>query len=147
LIYFIQDPEDSLVKIGTTVRLSFRLAQLKSQFGQGLVVLGILDGSFADEKVLHEQFAGAREDGEWFRPYPHLMGFIAQECRPWTEADDAPLPTGFKTISARCSSEWADWLERGAKYCRTDVAKLIDTAVVKYLRAEGFDDPPPERVP
>ncbi len=56
-------------------------------------------------------------------------------------------PRGPKTIGVRVTPEWADWIERAAKFCRTDVAKLIDNAVADYVRGRGFSEPPPERVP
>jgi hypothetical protein len=56
-------------------------------------------------------------------------------------------PMKPKTIGVRSSPEWAAWLERGAKHCRTDVAKLLDAAAVEYLAARGFKEPPPDRVP
>jgi predicted transcriptional regulator len=48
-------------------------------------------------------------------------------------------------LTIRGSKEWRDWLERGARYCRTDSSKLVDIAVAHYLRAQGFDEPAPER--
>jgi hypothetical protein len=48
-------------------------------------------------------------------------------------------------LTIRGSAEWRDWVERGAKHCRTDIAKLVDTALVKYLRSQDFDEPAPER--
>ena len=41
--------------------------------------------------------------------------------------------------------EWRDWVDRGAEYCRTDVAKLVDAALVDYLKQRGFDEPAPKR--
>lgn len=58
-----------------------------------------------------------------------------------------PEPLKPRTVGVRCTNEWAAWLERGAKHCRTDVAKLIDSSVVDYLKARGFLEPPPERIP
>lgn len=64
-------------------------------------------------------------------------------ARPKPKAE----PLKPKTIGVRATGEWAEWIERGAKHCRTDVAKLIDAAVVDYLRERGFVEPPPERIP
>jgi len=49
-------------------------------------------------------------------------------------------------IGIRSTREWAEWVERAAEFCRTDVAKLIDTALIKYLKAEGFEEPSPPRI-
>jgi hypothetical protein len=56
-------------------------------------------------------------------------------------------PMKPKTVGIRATGEWAAWLDRGAKHCRLDVAKLIDKAVAVYLKKEGFDEPPPVRIP
>ena len=56
----------------------------------------------------------------------------------------APKP---RTIGVRATGEWAEWLEQAARHCRTDIAKLIDAAVVDYVKARGFEVPPPERIP
>lgn len=59
----------------------------------------------------------------------------------------AERKAGPRTVGVRASAEWADWLERAAKHCRTDIAKLIDASVAEYVKARGFTEPPPERVP
>lgn len=61
----------------------------------------------------------------------------------------APKPAEPKprTVGVRASGEWADWLERAARHCRTDIAKLIDSSVVEYVKVRGFTEAPPERIP
>jgi hypothetical protein len=51
-------------------------------------------------------------------------------------------PTAL-TIKGRL--EWRDWVDRGVEFCRTDVAKLVDAALVEYLKQRGFDEPAPKR--
>jgi hypothetical protein len=51
-----------------------------------------------------------------------------------------------KQVGIRASLDWADWLDRAATHCRTDVAKLIDAAVIDYVRQRGFDEPAPPRL-
>jgi len=53
-----------------------------------------------------------------------------------------PRPTAL-TIKGR--TEWRDWVDRGAEFCRTDVAKLVDAALVEYLKQRGFEEPAPKR--
>jgi hypothetical protein len=50
--------------------------------------------------------------------------------------------TGF---NIRCTPAWREWVEAGAEYCRTDSAKLVDAALVDYLKARGFDQLAPKR--
>jgi hypothetical protein len=90
VIYFVRRT-DSVegIKIGTTIRLSQRIKQLEKKEGVSLKVLGIMDGSYADEAALHRRFI--RIDGEWFHPTPELLDFIATEARPWDGKDEIPL--------------------------------------------------------
>ena len=52
----------------------------------------------------------------------------------------APKSTRAKptALTVRGGEEWRKWLERGADHCRTDVAKLVDAAVVEYLKVRGL---------
>ena len=55
---------------------------------------------------------------------------------------ETPRPTAL-TIKGR--PEWRAWVERAADFCRTDVAKLVDGALIAYLKQRGFDEPAPKR--
>jgi hypothetical protein len=57
-------------------------------------------------------------------------------------AGENPRPT---VMTIKGSTEWREWVERAAKFCRTDVAKLVDAALVEYLKQRGFGEPPPWR--
>jgi hypothetical protein len=56
-------------------------------------------------------------------------------------------PKGPKTIGVRSTPEWAEWIDKAARHCRTDIAKLIDASVAEYVKARGFTEVPPERIP
>jgi hypothetical protein len=92
VIYFIRRPDDGSIKIGTTELLSARLGQLKAQHPGDLTVLGVISGSYADERALHDRFAHLRGDGEWFRAGDDLMEFIRQESRSWGGPGDEGSP-------------------------------------------------------
>lgn len=55
---------------------------------------------------------------------------------------EKPRPTAL-TIKGR--PEWRDWVDRGAEFCRTDVAKLVDAALIEYLKQRGFAENAPKR--
>lgn len=101
MIYFVQSPAGGPIKIGTTIRLSVRLAQLFAEHGR-LVVLAVLDGSYADESALHQRFAHLRGLGEWFLPGKDLLEFIWQEGLPWDGVDESPTGTSVKIDRAIC---------------------------------------------
>jgi hypothetical protein len=54
-----------------------------------------------------------------------------------------PRPRQIKVVS---TPEWAAWVAEGAAFCRTDVAKLIDAALVLHLKHQGFPKKPPPRI-
>lgn len=48
-------------------------------------------------------------------------------------------------IAIKGEVAWRDWVERLAEHNRTDVAKLVDAALVLYARETGFGEPAPKR--
>lgn len=86
MIYFLRIEWTGNIKIGTTVCLPDRL---KSYARKGrLTILGVCDGGFPEEKVIHHRFAHLRlkanghgRNPELFRPDPDLMEYIAKNSR------------------------------------------------------------------
>jgi hypothetical protein len=68
---------------------------------------------------------------------------IAMSPKPKKKGSDTPA---MKTVAVRATVTWAEWLERAAKFLRTDSAKLLDSAAVEYVKARGFDEPAPPRL-
>lgn len=56
--------------------------------------------------------------------------------------EPGPKPTALTIKGVR---EWRAWVDEGATFCRTDVAKLVDAALVDYLKAKGFKKEAPDR--
>jgi hypothetical protein len=57
-------------------------------------------------------------------------------------------PSASRRVTAfaiKGSMGWRTWVEKGAKHCRTDVSKLIDAALIEYLKARGYEETAPER--
>lgn len=152
MIYFVQSVDGGPVKVGTTRNLDRRLKELEARYRRPLSVLATMPGGRKEELQIHRQFSRLRlGNTEQFRPDADLMEFISRPllvgANPQAVAAmPFPRPDG-KTVGIRATGEWAAWIERGARHCRTDVAKLVDVAVAKYLRENGFQEPPPERIP
>jgi transcriptional regulator with XRE-family HTH domain len=85
MIYFIQSEDGGSIKIGCTELIPFRLKQLRSRTRRRLKVLAIMDGSFPEERALHDRFAHLRKEGEWFDDAPELTQFIQVNGRPWSQ--------------------------------------------------------------
>jgi hypothetical protein len=145
LIYFVRRQDDrGLIKIGVSVRLSRRIKQpdFQQYFDSPaeLVVLGVMDGGYADESVLHKKFGFARVIGEWFDPYDELLAFIEAETWPWDGTDEVP----DATLVIKCRHPYKEWVVALARKHRTTPSQIIDRALVAFAEADGFD-PPPER--
>jgi hypothetical protein len=78
-VYFVQqDGSECLVKIGTTTRaVEVRLRGLQAGHSCPLVVRASAPGGRSQESDLHWRFSALRVSGEWFRPGPDLMAYIA----------------------------------------------------------------------
>jgi uncharacterized protein YozE (UPF0346 family) len=77
-IYFIKSDETKEIKIGyTSGEVEKRLKTLQTGHPYKLQVLATMPGSRDEEKTLHEKFASIRLSGEWFKPHPDLLAFIA----------------------------------------------------------------------
>lgn len=48
-------------------------------------------------------------------------------------------------VTLKGSQEWKAWVDDLANHCRTDVSKLIDSALVDYAKARGFTTEAPKR--
>lgn len=77
VVYFIQNLDDSLIKIGTTDNLARRLRQIHKGQRTKFKVLGVCDGSYDLEFDFHTRFAADRYASEWFRPSADLLEYIA----------------------------------------------------------------------
>jgi hypothetical protein len=64
------------------------------------------------------------------------------KAKTQTASKAAPKPTA---LTIKGNPDWREWVDQGASFCRTDVAKLVDAALVDYLKAKGFTKLPPER--
>lgn len=80
MIYYLRHIATGLIKIGTSNYFEDRLKNLIRYYGD-MEVLCLVDGTQADEALLHKQFRHANVKGqlvgnEWFSPTPDLMAYI-----------------------------------------------------------------------
>lgn len=48
-------------------------------------------------------------------------------------------------VQVRGTEEWKEWIEKAAVHCRMSVSALVDISVAKFVKEQGFSEPPPER--
>lgn len=75
-VYFIQQGNDGLIKIGTTENVKARLATLQTSSPHKLNLLNTISGGRQKEAELHNRFSEFRKNGEWFEPVQELLDFI-----------------------------------------------------------------------
>lgn len=78
VVYFIERPQDSKVKIGISRDVESRMAAIKASCGMDLRLLGCMNGGRTLERMLHSKFSALRVTGEWFRLEGSLKDFIAK---------------------------------------------------------------------
>jgi Meiotically up-regulated gene 113 len=76
-IYFIRSDGKGPVKIGFSTDYANRLATLQTSNHRKLEIVGILEGTHADEKKLHHRFYAHHIKGKWFRVSGSLKAFMA----------------------------------------------------------------------
>lgn len=81
-VYFIQAGNGGDIKIGFSVSPGRRLAALQTGSAMHLSLLGVVAGPQSFELAVHTKFRAHRVKGEWFRPAPDILAFIADVCAP-----------------------------------------------------------------
>lgn len=130
MIYFLHDAQADRIKIGTTIRLTERLAAHKRKHGWNAVVLGVMRGSYADEATIHQRFAHLSLGAEMFRDDEELMEFIRLETVPWDGQDEAP-----RMVGVRLPKELARKLKVVAKCQGRSMAEVFEENIRGPLTA------------
>ena len=77
-VYFVQENSSGAIKIGVAKNVNKRVQNMAVSTPHLLAVLAVIDGDQVVEQTLHHRFARARIRGEWFRPVPELLAYIAE---------------------------------------------------------------------
>ena len=76
-VYFAQDPETALIKIGFSLCVPARLTDLQRLLRREVELLAVSPGALEEEVVFHEKFAHLRQQGEWFLPGDDLLSEVS----------------------------------------------------------------------
>ena len=81
-VYFMQDVETGLIKIGESRNPPGRKTQIEQSAQCRLEILATIPQPVPIERLLHFRFEYCRVHGEWFRPDPELLALIDDyRCR------------------------------------------------------------------
>lgn len=76
-VYFARST-NGLIKIGYSNDLRRRMRELSCETKTTVTVLASFPGDRIDEYLTHYRFHESHVRGEWFRPSPALMAYIAE---------------------------------------------------------------------
>lgn len=100
-IYFVQCGAGGPIKIGFSDNPTVRVPQIQVNHWQELTLLGVQDGTDADERALHARFSYVWIRGEWHWPAPELLDHITKytvpptpKWSPTVERSERPPPVG-----------------------------------------------------
>lgn len=77
-VYFVQESGMGAIKIGFTQDVGARVKDLAAATPHKLTTLVTIEGDHQVERAIHRRFSHARIRGEWFRPVPELLAYIAE---------------------------------------------------------------------
>lgn len=146
----MQPVDGGPIKIGHSADVDARIQQLEAHYGCPLALLATLPGGEEEEAAIHARFDHLRFGRtEQFRPALDLMAFIGRPLLVDPNPHAVEVMPGRRSLylSSAASDEWIAWVKKGAEFCCTDVSKLVDAALTSYLKAQGYPDPRPKRVP
>lgn len=92
MIYFAVAETMGLIKIGFTKgSVRKRLSNVQSSSPDSIRILLSMHGDRLQEKSLHDRFAASHVRGEWFKPSPDLLDYIARHLTHGSEISDDKL--------------------------------------------------------
>jgi len=84
MIYFIENKDDNVVKIGYTQKApDKRLRQLQTSNHKKLEITYTINGDISKEKGLHRKFNKYRLSGEWFSLSEEIKIFMRTNCNKY----------------------------------------------------------------
>ena len=76
MIYFVQEENNGLIKIGYSANPKKRLKALQTQSAKKLSIIKTLEGDYREEYDLHRKFSNHLAYDEWFYPHKELIDYI-----------------------------------------------------------------------
>jgi len=105
-IYFIQECNNKLVKIGIAKKAVRRLQNLQGGLPFAFDILAIKKGTWEEEFALHLRYQDSRVNGEWFKPSEKLMMYIREVFDQNVELTTQAKMTLEETKSRTGAKEW-----------------------------------------
>lgn len=118
LVYFLFNPKTGLIKIGTSISFSMRLAELQRIHEVKLELLGVQHGGRHEEQALHQRFDAFRvapgwKGGrrEWFQDVPEIREYVQQHTQLNIATERTYVRSSHLSTVIRVSERTADTLD------------------------------------
>ena len=79
-VYFLYDPQENAMKVGTACNVNQRLCTLEVGNARDLVFIGSIPGGLEEERLIHQSMTEQRIRGEWYRMTREIMAMIRGVC-------------------------------------------------------------------
>ena len=142
MIYFLKR-KDGAIKIGTSNDFETRIRNLAAEY-DGVLLLGLREGGYVEEKELHKRFSDFALGGEWFSPCQELIDYIkvyaelANESQ-WIERKKSRSST--RLISQIPTLFLEKCIRDKHRYSQQEVAKLLgltESSVSRTLNDKAY---------
>lgn len=129
MIYFAKREGDGLIKIGKADDVYRRMYHLEKTNKCKFTILATRDGSFHEERFVHNQLSAHRHKGEFFYPHDEVLSFI-------DNLDDVEFPEwdGTSKISFYVSQELNETLKRLAKEAKRTKMHYIEVLLEQHAK-------------
>lgn len=146
MIYFVKTADGQALKIGYTHQpIRVRLRGLEQEYGPGLVLLGTMPGTLADEKALHHRFADHRRfercrssyRRELFNPVAEILELISAGVVPPERPTDVPVKMDSEVVrKAKIVAAFRG--QSLAEFLSDTMGKIVDDLIDEaYAREKG----------
>lgn len=75
-VYFLENRDTNLIKVGKTVNLRPRINKVSRDVGASLSCIGAIPGGYLLERSIHKDFKSFRVVGEWFENNKYVVDSI-----------------------------------------------------------------------
>lgn len=148
VVYFLQAEYTRLIKVGTCHkdRLGQRVDELRRMSPVALEFLASVQGGQPLEAEFHRRFQDARQHGEWFRPVPDLLIFIAgigyQDAKEIDCTNDlSGIAEAASILSKTTVCDLRNWeIDERSRLIREQRAYMAVKDIIDIVRADKAVD-------
>jgi hypothetical protein len=115
-VYFLYDPQENALKVGTACNINQRLCTLEVGNPRDLTFIGWIPGGLEEERKVHQSMPEQRIRGEWYRMTPEILAMVRSVCA---------------ANRVRCEQMRAEWRLKLARFAESPDRPPTDIEVAR----------------